>query len=124
VAFLKGKTMASPGNDHVPNQPPITLPPDILSDHSKVTLCCNIFYILVLPFSLSVSCNIHFLSCRPLPNREKPLLRSCISADINTYQERGFSLKHLQNKNACCIDHDGSIVKYDPNEIMGKSAYD
>jgi hypothetical protein len=95
VAFLKGKSTASPANDHVPNQPPTALPPDILSNHGKITLCCDIFYVLGLPFSLSVSRNVHFLSCRPLPNRESPALRSCISADISIYQERGFTITNI-----------------------------
>jgi hypothetical protein len=69
VAFLKGKTTASAATDHVPNQPPICLPPDILSNHGKVTLCCDLFYVLGLPFSLSVSRNVHFLSCRSIPSR-------------------------------------------------------
>jgi hypothetical protein len=95
VAFLKGKTTTSPANDHVPNQPPIVLPPDILENHGQVTLCCDIFYVLGLPFSLSVSRNVHFLSCRPIPNREKPAIRSCISSDVATYQERGFEVTNI-----------------------------
>jgi hypothetical protein len=95
VAFLKGKTTASPANDHVPNQPPIVLPQDILENHGQVTLCCDIYYVLGLPFSLSVSRNVHFLSCRPIPNREKPAIRSCISSDVATYQERGFEVTNI-----------------------------
>jgi hypothetical protein len=95
VAFLKGKTTASPANDHVPNQPPIVLPPDILENHGQVTLCCDIFYVLRLPFSLSVSRNVHFLSCHPIPNREKPAIHSCISSNVATYQERGFEVTNI-----------------------------
>jgi hypothetical protein len=95
VAFLKGKTTASVANDHVPNQPPIVLPPDILENHGQVTLCCDIFYVLGLPFSLSVSRNVHFLSCCSIPNREKPVIRSCISSDVATYQERGFEVTNI-----------------------------
>jgi hypothetical protein len=91
VAFLKGKTTASPANHHVPNQPPVCLPPDILTKHGKVTLCCDLFYVLGLPFSLSMSRKIHFLSCRSIPNREKPSISKCVSSDINTYQDRGFT---------------------------------
>jgi hypothetical protein len=98
VAFLKGKTTASPANDHVPNQPPICLPPDILSNHGKVTLCCDLFYVLGLPFSLSVSRNIHFLSCRSIPNREKPSISKCVSSDISTYQDRGFTITPLRGR--------------------------
>jgi hypothetical protein len=46
-------------------------------------------------FSLSVSHNIHFLSCRPLPNREKPAIRSCISSDIALYHEHGFQVTNV-----------------------------
>jgi hypothetical protein len=92
VAFLKGKTTASPAKDYVPEQPPICLPRDILDNHSKVTLCCDIFFVLGLPFSISTSRNIHFVSCRPIADRSKGAIRACIAADIKTYEERGFTI--------------------------------
>jgi hypothetical protein len=92
VAFLKGKTTASPAKDYVPDQPPISLPQDILDNHSKVTLCCDIFFVLGLPFSLSTSRNIHFLSCRPIPDRSKGAIRACIAADLKLYEERGLTV--------------------------------
>jgi hypothetical protein len=92
VAFLKGKTTASPAKDYVPEQPPICLPQDILDNHSKVTLCCNIFFVLGLPFSISTSRNIHFVSCRPIADRTKGVIRACIAADVKTYEKRGFTV--------------------------------
>jgi hypothetical protein len=95
VAFLKGKTMASPAKDYVPEQPPISLPQDILDNHSKVTLCCDIFFVLGLPFSISTSRSIHFVSCRPIANRSKGAIRACIAADLKTYEERGFTVTNI-----------------------------
>jgi hypothetical protein len=66
-----------------------------LENHGQVTLCCDIFYVLGLPFSLSVSRNVHFLSCRPIPNCEKPAIRSSISSNVATYQERGFEVTNI-----------------------------
>jgi hypothetical protein len=85
VAFLKGKTTASPAKDYAPDQPPIGLPQDIIDNLGKVTLCCDIFYVLGLPFCLSTSRNIHFLSCRPIADRTRSAIRACIAADIKTY---------------------------------------
>jgi hypothetical protein len=92
VAFLKGKTTASPAKDYVPEQPPIGLPQDILENHSNVTLCCDIFFVLGLPFSISTSRNIHFVSCRPIADRSKGAIRGCIVADIKMYEERGLTV--------------------------------
>jgi Reverse transcriptase (RNA-dependent DNA polymerase) len=90
VAFLKGKTTASPAKDHVPDFVPIALPPELLSLHSHVTLCFDIFYVLGLSFSLSTSRSLRYLSCRHMPDRTKPVLQSCISSDLALYRNRGF----------------------------------
>ena len=43
VAFLKGKTTASPAKDHLADFQAVALPPGLLSVHPKVTLCFDIF---------------------------------------------------------------------------------
>jgi Reverse transcriptase (RNA-dependent DNA polymerase) len=90
VAFLKGKTTASPAKDHVPDYTPISLPPELLSLHPNVTLCFDIFYVLGLAFSLSTSRSLHYLSCHPITDRSKPSIRASISSDLSLYRTRGF----------------------------------
>jgi hypothetical protein len=90
VAFLKGKTTASAAKPHVDDFIPTALPPDILLLHPTVTLCVDLFYVLGLGFSLSSSRNVHYLSCHPIPDRSKSILRTCLDKDINIYRQRGF----------------------------------
>jgi hypothetical protein len=90
VAFLKGKKTASPAKDHLPDYKAIPLPSELLSLHNNVTLCFDIFYILDLTFSISTSRNLHFLSCRHLPDRSKQNILNCINNDLKLYDNRGF----------------------------------
>jgi hypothetical protein len=90
IAFLKGKTTASPAKDHVPDYIPVSLPPELLSLHPNVTLCFDIFYVLGLAFSLSTSRSLHYLSCHHITDRSKALIQASISSDLSLYRTRGF----------------------------------
>ena len=90
MAFLKGKTTASPAKDHLADFLAVAQPPELLSLHPKATLCFDIFYVLDLTFSLSTSRNIRYLSCRPMADRSKGEIKACIAADLKVYRERGF----------------------------------
>jgi hypothetical protein len=91
VAFLKGKTTASPAPAHVQEVDTVALPTEFLSLYPNVTLCYDLFYVLGLVFSLSVSRDIRFLSCRHIVDRTNPLLKACIQANLAVYQCRGFT---------------------------------
>jgi hypothetical protein len=91
VAFLKGKTTARPAKEHIPDCAPTELPSDLLSLHSNVTLCYDLFYVLGMGFSLSTSRSLRFLSCQYIADRTAPNLRACIAADLATYRARGFN---------------------------------
>jgi hypothetical protein len=95
MAYLKGKSTASPAKDHVPDQPPVPLPSNLLSSNLDVTLCVDLFYVLGLPFYLSTSRNIHFLSCRALTTRTKESINSSIRSDLDMYRHRGFQPNHI-----------------------------
>jgi hypothetical protein len=91
VAFLKGKTTASPAKDHLLDFSPVSLPPELLCLHPNVTLCYDLFYVLGIGFSLSTSRNIRYLSCHYIADRTKPNLKKCIAADLAVYRTRGFT---------------------------------
>ena len=91
IAFLKGKTTALAATTHVPDFMPVALPPELLSLHPNITLCFDLFYVLGLGFSLSTSRNIRFLSCHYIADRTKPILQTCIAADLKLYKTRGFN---------------------------------
>ena len=91
VAFLKGKTTESPAKAHVPDFTPVALPPEMLSLHPNITLCCDLFYVLGLTFSLSTSRNLRYLSCRHLADRSLPSIKQSISSDLSLYRTRGFT---------------------------------
>jgi hypothetical protein len=74
----------------IPDQPPVALPAEILTNNPNVTLCIDIFYVLGLPFFLSTSRYILFLSCRPMMTRSKKVILSNISSNLVTYCQRGF----------------------------------
>ena len=90
VAFLKGKTTASPAKEHLADFEAVPLPSELLSLHQTVTLCCDIFYVLGQTFSLSTSRNIRYMSCRPMADRTKKTITGCITSDLKMYQDRGF----------------------------------
>ena len=90
ITFLKGKMMASPAKDHLADFHAVALPPELLSLHPKVTLCFDVFYVLGLAFSLSISCNIHFMSCWAMGNQAKETMKACIVADLTLYSTQGF----------------------------------
>ena len=75
VAFLKGKTTASPAKDHLADFQAVALPPKLLSLQPKVTLCFDIFYVLDLTFSMSTSRHICYLLCRPIADRNKGTIK-------------------------------------------------
>jgi hypothetical protein len=112
VAFLKGKATASPANAHLDDYEPVALPSEILSLHPKVTLCCDMFYVLGLGFSLSTSRNIRFISCRLLANRTKSNIVDCLDADLELYRGRGFIPTEIQaNSEYNCVRHSFKDVK-------------
>lgn len=90
VAFLKGKTTAKPAKEHVPNLPVVALPPEILDLHPNVTLTTDLFYVLGLVFSLSVSRDIHYISCRYIKDRTAGSIKQCLTRDLDLYRKRGF----------------------------------
>jgi hypothetical protein len=61
-----------------------------LSLHPTITLCIDIYYVLGLTFTLSVSRDIRFLSSRFIHDRTNPLIRDCIASDLAIYRTRGF----------------------------------
>jgi hypothetical protein len=81
---------ARPATDHIPNFVPVNLPSDFLSLHPTVTLCLDIYYVLGLTFTLSVSRDIRYLSSRFIPDRTNPHIRDCITSDLALYRNRGF----------------------------------
>jgi hypothetical protein len=112
VAFLKGKTTAKPPTEHLPSYEAVALPDEILSLHPKVTLCCDLFYILDLGFSLSTSRGIRYVSCRPIADRAKHNIVDCLDADLTVYRNRGFNPTEIQADNEYnCIRNSFKDVK-------------
>jgi hypothetical protein len=95
VAFLKGKTTASPAKNHILDFTPISLPPELLCLHPNVTLCFDLFYVLGIGFSLSTSRNLRYLSCHFIADRTKPNIKKCIAADLALYRDRGFNPNNI-----------------------------
>ena len=75
VASLKGKTVRK-GEKHVAGDlSPI--PPDILSLYHDVMLCTDIMYINKLPFLMTTSRHIKFITVELLANKQEVTLAKC-----------------------------------------------
>ena len=90
-ATLKGKTTKGP-SQHVPMLKPVSLPDQIIADHTDVTLCIDCFYVQGIPFLHTISRKLKFRTVSPLDKKNKPALLAGINAVLNTYAARGFDV--------------------------------
>ena len=96
VAFLKGKTTAKPAEEHVHVETTNPVPDRILKEHRDVTLCADIFYVLGLVFSLTVSRGIRYFSTRYLADRTAKNILAAVESDCDLYRKRGFDVKSIR----------------------------
>jgi hypothetical protein len=98
--------------EHLPSYEAVALPDEILSLHPNVTLCCDLFYILDLGFSLSTSWGIRYVSCRPIADRAKHNIVDCLNADLTIYRNRAFNPTEIQADNEYnCIRNSFKDIK-------------
>ena len=86
VNALRGKTVRTTPK-HVPGAEAITeFPPEILSSHKNVTLCVDFFFVDGIPFLLTISRDIRFITVEFITDRviQKTVLPS-ITRVINLY---------------------------------------
>ena len=93
LGSLKGKTVHRP-NAHV--QTGIApVPHEILTRHRDVTIAIDIMFVNKIPFLITVSRNIKFVTIEDLPNRQVTTIREKLRAVLRLYRHRGFHITSI-----------------------------
>ena len=90
IGALKGKT--------VRRQPPrveveeVPLPPTIQQHYQEVTLACDIMYVNIIPYLMSVSRHLRFGTAQHIKNQQGATIFNGIQAIHQIYLQRGFQI--------------------------------
>jgi hypothetical protein len=93
LGSLKGKTVHPPSQHFRAGIDPV--PPDIHQRHKSTVLAIDIMFIKKLPFLVTLSRNIKFLTVEALPNRQEGTVRDKLKAVIRLYEHRGFKVNNI-----------------------------
>ena len=93
LGSLKGKTVRRT-IPHVPSGiDPI--PDELIKRHPRVTIAVDIFFINHIPFLLSLSRGLKFMTVESLPNRQINTIKDKIKGICTLYHRRGFQVESL-----------------------------
>jgi len=67
----------------------------LLEEHGNVTIAIDIMYINEIPYMMTTSQAIHFGTVEMIKNETKSTMIKSIQQIIDTYQGRGFKVKHV-----------------------------
>jgi hypothetical protein len=93
LGSLKGKTVHRPSPHVRIGCDPI--PREIYDRHHNVTLAIDIFFVNKIPFLLTVSRNIKFVTVEALPDRQEPTILRKLRAVRKLYHQRGFAITSI-----------------------------
>jgi hypothetical protein len=68
------------------------LPKEIMEVYRDVTLCIDIMFVNRIPFFLSISKKIHFITAEALDNKTQPSLEKALKRIYGVYRQRGFRI--------------------------------
>jgi hypothetical protein len=88
VESLKGKTVRRSSPHVAASVDPV--PPNILARHHHVTLAVDIMFVNRVPFLITLSRNLRFLTVENLPNRKENTVRDKLLSVLRLYRHRGF----------------------------------
>ena len=98
IAMLKGKTVKSAPS--VVRQNIMEIPKEIRVLHKKVTLCIDVFFVNKIPFFLTYSLVICFLSVTHLTGQKAPDIFKALKAMCNYYLQHGFQVVFIKGDGA------------------------
>ena len=98
IAMLKGKTVKSA--PPVVRQNIMEIPKEIRVLHKKVTLCIDVFFVNKIPFFLTYSLVICFLSVTHLTGQKAPDIFKALKAMCNYYLQHGFQVVFIKGDGA------------------------
>ena len=93
LGSLKGKTVHRPSPHVQAGIAPV--PPEILARHHDITLAIDIMFVNKIPFLVTVSRNLKFVTVEDLPNRKATTVRDKLRAVLRMYRHRGFKVTSL-----------------------------
>ena len=97
LGSLKGKTTRETPKHVKDNVDPV--PEHILHHHQTITLCVDIMFVNQVPFMISISRNIKFITVEPIANRQSNTLKKALSSILQLYEHRGFKIGTVMTDN-------------------------
>jgi hypothetical protein len=71
------------------------LPKEIMEHYRDITLCIDIMFVNKIPFFLSISWNIRFITAEVLDNRTQSSLTKALHRIYGIYRKRGFRITNI-----------------------------
>ena len=103
LGSLKGKTVRTMPQHVLDNIDPV--PPEILDTFGSVTLRIDIMFINKIPFFISISRHIKFITVEVLPNRRISTVVKKLQDIVNLYRSRGFNISTIM------ADHEFELLR-------------
>ena len=97
-SVLQGKMKRKKPNTH-DKIPKLTLPLSMSQQHKKNTMYIDIFYVNRIPFFLSKTGKLNFLSVTKLKSRSSREITNSIEQDRNKHEQRGFEITEIHGDN-------------------------
>ena len=119
VPLLQGKmTRSTPKTTQIH---PLPLPLEILQHNNSLRMAMDIFFVNKLPFLLTKSRNVNFLSVQPLRTRTLSEIVSGLKAVKHKYLSRGFEITVWDGDNEFDRDKVKEVLAPAHTEICGKN---
>ncbi len=93
VTAMKGKMVRKTPPE--PRSDLLSIPPELIKAHQGIELCADIFYIEEVPFLLTVSKKLKFMTARVLNSEDQDELGEALDATFRQYNKAGFDIKTL-----------------------------
>jgi hypothetical protein len=73
----------------------INIPRQIMAQYRNITLCIDLMFVNKIPFFVSISRNIKFVTASVLSNRKEASLVKLLTRIYGIYQKRGFRIQNI-----------------------------
>jgi hypothetical protein len=73
----------------------INIPKEIMEQYRSITLCIDIMFVNKIPFFMSISRNIRFITAAVLTNRKAASLVNALKDIYSVYRKRGFRINTI-----------------------------
>ena len=98
VGAIQGKTTSRKA-PHVPSEVPQHIPFDVAAQCLDIVLCIDLMFVNNLPFLITISRKINFITAHVLPNRKAKSLLGALTETIGLYHKRGLRITTIHGDN-------------------------